>query len=301
MNAVVLHNPRAGRKDNGGAIAAAVDVLRHGGWNVGVESSTGPGNITHLAERAAQDGVDAVLVAGGDGTLNEAVQGLAGSDTALGYLPYGTVNIWAREIGLPLDPARAAHAILDGREERIDLGSANGRAFLLMAGVGLDGEVVRRAQAVEHHKQRFGVLPYVAVGLSTVPLYRGADLELRYDGVIRRVQALMLVVGNSRLYAGRFQLTPQAVMNDGWLDVCIVKGKGPLALVRQSLPLLLSRSITRSDVEMLRVRELSVHSDEPLAFQVDGELAGVTPVRISVQPRALRVIVPQDLNSGLIA
>jgi YegS/Rv2252/BmrU family lipid kinase len=245
--------------------------------------------------------VDAVLVAGGDGTLNEAIQGLVGTDTALGYLPYGTVNIWAREIGLPLDPAGAARAILHGRDERIDVGYANDRAFLLMAGVGLDGEVVRRARSVEHHKQRFGVLPYVAVGISTLPLYRGGDVELRYDGVIRRVQALMLVVGNSRLYAGRFRLTPQAVMNDGWLDLCIVKGKGPLAVVRQSLPLLLSGRVIRGDVEMLRVRDLGIVSATPLPYQVDGELAGTTPVRFTIRPRALRVIVPREFASSLIA
>lgn len=301
MRAMVVCNPRAGRRGNEESITAAVTVLRRAGWNIDLELSDGPGDITELATRAAGDGMDAVLVAGGDGTLNEAIQGLAGTDTALGYLPYGTVNVWAREIGLPMDPAAAAHAIIKGRDEQIDLGYANGRAFLLMAGVGLDGEVVRRAQAVEHHKQRFGVLPYVAVGLSTVPLYRGADLELRYDSVIRRVQALMLVVGNSRLYAGRFQLTPQAVMNDGWLDLCIVKGKGPLAVVRQSLPLLLSRTITRSDVEILRVRELSVVSNSPLPYQVDGELAGATPVRFTIEPRALRVIVPGEFASGLIA
>lgn len=301
MRALVVCNPRAGRKGNEGSIAEAVDVLTRAGWRIEVESSGGPGNITDLATRAAEDAMDAVLVAGGDGTLNEAVQGLAGTDTALGYLPYGTVNVWARELGLPLDPVGAARAIVGGRDEQIDLGNADGRAFLLMAGVGLDGEVVRRAQAVEHHKARFGLLPYVAVGLSTVPLYRGADLELRYDGVIRRVQALMLVVGNSRLYAGRFQLTPQAVMNDGWLDLCIVKGKGPLAVVRQSLPLLLSRTITRSDVETVRVRDLSVVGDHPLPYQLDGELAGSTPVRFTVQPRALRIIVPREFASSLIA
>lgn len=301
MRAMVVCNPRAGRRGNEDSITAALNVLRRAGWDINLELSGRPGDITELATRAAEEGMDAVLVAGGDGTLNEAVQGLAGTDTALGYLPYGTVNVWAREIGLPMDPAGAAHAILKGRDEQIDLGYANGRAFLLMAGVGLDGEVVRRAQSVEHHKQRFGVLPYVAVGLSTVPLYRGADLELRYDSVIRRVQALMLVVGNSRLYAGHFQLTPQAVMNDGWLDLCIVKGKGPLAVVRQSLPLLLSRTMSRGDVEFLRVRELSVVSDTPLPYQVDGELAGATPVRFTIQPRALRVIVPGEFASGLIA
>jgi YegS/Rv2252/BmrU family lipid kinase len=301
MRAIVLCNPRAGRRGNEESIADAVNVLERAGWSIDLELSDGPGNITQLAAGAAAEGMDAVLVAGGDGTLNEAVQGLAGTNTALGYLPYGTVNVWAREIGLPMDPARAARAMVRGRDEQIDLGYANGRAFLLMAGVGLDGEVVRRAQSVEHHKQRFGVLPYIAVSLSTVPLYRGADLELRYDGVIRRVQALMLVIGNSRLYAGRFQLTPHAVMNDGWLDVCIVKGRGPLAVVRQSLPLLLSRTMTRGDVEMFRVREMSVVGDSPLPYQVDGELAGATPVRFTIEPRVLRVIVPEEFASGLIA
>jgi YegS/Rv2252/BmrU family lipid kinase len=301
MRALIICNPRAGRRGQEGSIDAAALVLERAGWTIDLVSSDGPGHVSDLAAGAAGEGMDAVLVAGGDGSLNEAVQGLAGTETALGYLPYGTVNIWAREIGLPLDPASAAHALLQGREERVDLGYANQRAFLLMAGVGLDGEVVRRARSVERHKQRFGIIPYVAVGLSTVPLYRGADIELRYDGLIRRVQALMLVVGNSRLYAGHFQLTPQAVINDGWLDLCIVKGKGPLAVVRQSLPLLLSRTITRSDVELLRVRDLTVTSDEPLPYQVDGELAGSTPVHITVRPRALRVIVPRELASGLIA
>jgi diacylglycerol kinase family enzyme len=141
----------------------------------------------------------------------------------------------------------------------------------------------------------------VAVGLSTVPLYRARDVELRYDGVIRRIQALMIVVGNTRLYAGRFQLTPHAVANDGWLDLCIVKGKGPLSTVRQSFPVLISGSISRSDVELIRVRNLIVQTDAPLPIQVDGELAGTTPVHFGIEPRALRVIIPQGFRSSLIA
>jgi YegS/Rv2252/BmrU family lipid kinase len=242
-----------------------------------------------------------VLVAGGDGTINETIQALAHSETALGYLPYGTVNIWARELHIPLQIEGAARAIVQGRTERVDLGLANDRYFLLMAGVGFDGEIMRRAQSLERYKHRFGVLPYVATGLSAAPLYRGADVELRYDGIIRRVQMLMIVLGNTRLYGGRFQLTPNAVANDGWLDLCIVKGRGPLALVRQSLPLLLSGSIRHSDVELLRVRDLSVQADEPLPVQVDGELAGATPVRFAVAPRSLRAIVPRDFASNLIA
>jgi YegS/Rv2252/BmrU family lipid kinase len=246
-------------------------------------------------------GLDAVLAAGGDGTINEIVQALAGTRTALGYLPHGTVNVWARELHIPLDIEKAARTIAEGRLERIDLGRANDRYFLLMASVGFDTEVLRRAQALERHKQRFGILPYVASGLSAVPLFRGVDVELRYDGLIRRVHALMLVLGNTRLYGGWFQLTPNAVANDGWLDLCIVKGRGTFALVRQSLPLLLSQTIRRSDVELVRVRELTIAADEPLQLQVDGELDGTTPVTCCVEPKALSVIVPRGFTSDLIA
>lgn len=301
MRAAIICNPRAGRRGANGELDGAVSVLEGAGWSVSLETSEGPGDASRLARAAADAGLDAVLVAGGDGTLNEAIQGLVGTDTALGYLPYGTVNIWARELSMPLQPAAAARSVADGRVERVDVGQANDRYFLLMAGIGFDAEVVRRAQGVEHHKQRFGVLPYVAVGLSAVPLYRARDLELRYDGIIRRVQALMLVVGNTRLYAGRFQLTPNAVANDGWLDVCIVKGKGPIAMMRQSFPVLVSGSVARSDVELLRVQHLVVAADEPLPMQVDGELAGSTPVRFGVVPRGLRVIIPSGFSSSLIA
>jgi YegS/Rv2252/BmrU family lipid kinase len=301
VKAAIICNPRAGRRGADGNLDGAIGVLERAGWSVSLHRSAFPGDASRLAREAAAARTDVVLVAGGDGTLNEAVQGLAGTQTALAYLPYGTVNIWARELNIPMDPAAAAQATVDGRVEEIDLGRANDRYFLLMAGVGFDAEVVRRAQGVEQYKQRFGVLPYVAVGLSAVPVYRARDIELRYDGIIRRVQALMLVVGNTRLYAGRFRLTPNAVANDGWLDLCIVKGKGPIAMMRQSFPVLLSGSIARSDVELLRVQHLTVSADQPQPIQVDGELAGTTPVTFSVAPRVLRVVTPRGFSSSLIA
>ncbi|PZS07960.1 MAG: diacylglycerol kinase, partial [Chloroflexi bacterium] len=288
MNALIICNPRAGRQEGTERVRQAIRVLESAGWSVTVEQSNGPGDATRLARFAVTGKLDAVLVAGGDGTLNEAVQGIAGSDTALGTLPYGTVNVWARELAMPLNPVEAAHAIVDGRIERIDLGLTNGRYFMLMTGIGLDGEIVRRAQALKHHKRRFGILPYVAAVLLTVPRYRGADLELRYDGLIRRVHAVMVIIGNTRLYGGRFYLTPSAVATDGRLDVCMVKGRGPLAFGRHALPLILAGRLAQGDVEVLRVRQLEVTADSPLAVQADGELIGTTPTTIEIQPRALR-------------
>jgi YegS/Rv2252/BmrU family lipid kinase len=301
MRVSIVCNPNAGKRAAGGSLRGVMEVLEQAGWSIDVNVTAGPGDATRIAREAVANGMDAVLAAGGDGTINEVIQSLVGTDTALGYLPFGTVNIWARELAMPLVPERAAEAISTGRIETVDLGRANERYFLLMAGLGFDGEVVRRAHQFERYKSRLGILPYVAAGVSTATLYRGADLELRYDGIIRRVQALMLVVGNTRLYGGRFHLTPRAVANDGLLDLCIVKGKGPLDLARQSLPLLLSGSVTYSDVETLRIRDVVIRADEAVPYQLDGELCGETPVQFRVVPRALRVIVPEAFASDLIA
>jgi YegS/Rv2252/BmrU family lipid kinase len=301
MRALIIRNPFAGRRDGEDGMAPALGILRSAGWNVSVERTEGPGDATRLASAAVQERYDAVVVAGGDGTINEVVQALANTDTALGYLPYGTVNVWAREVDIPRQAEAAAVAMSRGRIEQIDLGKAGDRYFLLMAGIGFDGRVMERAQSLERYKSRLGVLPYVAAGISTAPFYRGADVELRYDGLIRRVQALMLILSNTRLYGGYFQFAPGAVANDGWLDLVIVRGRGPLALARQSIPLFLTRSSRLSDVETLRVRELAVQSDAPLPVQVDGELLGATPMRFSVERRALRAIVPPGMASDVIA
>ncbi len=301
MKATLISNPSAGKMASRDHLTEVVHLLERHGWNIDVHRSRGRGDATRIAREAVGHGDDVVIAAGGDGTINESVQALAGSTTALGFLPYGTANVWAREIGLPLSPMDAALSLLSGRTETLDLGIANDRYFLLMAGIGFDGEVVRRAQRVERYKHRFGVLPYVAVTLATATFYRGVDVELRYDGVIRRVQALMLVLGNTRLYGGRFRFTPDAVATDGWLDLCIVKGRGPLALARQSIPLLINGSTAFGDVETLRVRELIVRGDGPAPIQLDGEPMGSIPAHFRVAPRALRVIVPSEFDSELIA
>jgi YegS/Rv2252/BmrU family lipid kinase len=301
MNATVVFNPNAGRGISNEAVHRVTAILEDAGWAVDTAMTCAPGDATRLARAAVEAGAGAVLAAGGDGTVNEVVQALAGTQTALGYLPFGTVNVWARELGIPLLAEDAARALLEGRIETVDLGRANERYFLLMAGLGFDAEVVRRAEALERYKARTGILPYVAASMSAAVLYRGFDVELRYEDVIQRVEALMLVVGNTRLYGGRYYFTPRAVANDGWLDVCIVKGKGPLRLARQSLPLLVSGSVAYSDVEAIRVRDLIIRSDTPIPYQLDGELTGATPLHIRVAPHALRVIVPSDASTELIA
>jgi diacylglycerol kinase (ATP) len=301
MNATLVCNPYAGRRSGQAELSKAIEILRSAAWKVDVESTSRPGDATRIARAAAESGQDAVVVAGGDGTINEAIQALGGTETALGYLPYGTVNVWARELGIPLRASLAAGALLDSKRTPIDLGVANSRRFLLMASLGFDGLVLRRAQRWERHKPRYGILPYVASGLTVAPLYRGVDFELRYDSLIRRVQALMIVIGNTRLYGGRFRLTPDAFANDGWLDVCIIKGHGALALARQSLPVLLSGSLRYSDVERMRVKQIAIRSDQEAPLQLDGELFGGTPAVFGVEPLSLHILAPNGVEHDVVA
>ncbi|MGH2409754.1 MAG: diacylglycerol/lipid kinase family protein [Chloroflexota bacterium] len=177
MKATLVYNPRAGRSLGSGGLGPAIEFLRREGWELSIQPSSGPGDATQIARAASAANDEVLLVAGGDGTLNEAVQGVAGSETALGYLPYGTMNVWARELHIPLNMSHAARAIARGHIERVDLGIANDRYFLLMAGIGFDSELIRRAKSLERHKPRFGILPYVLAGLATVPLYRGIMLS----------------------------------------------------------------------------------------------------------------------------
>ncbi len=148
--AMIIFNPAAGQAGSlQGDLEASCDLLNEYGWQVELRPTQAAGDGTRIAREAAQAGYDAVIAAGGDGTINEIVNGLAGSQTALGVLPVGTVNVWAREIGLPLQPRATTEALLRTHVRSIDLGRAGDRYFLLMAGVGFDAAVVNEVRGDE--------------------------------------------------------------------------------------------------------------------------------------------------------
>ena len=285
----LIANPRAGLFARSAEVRRAADVFVDRGWQIEVCETTGRGDAGRLAAEAATTGLTAVLVAGGDGTLNEAIQGLVGARTAVGALPLGTVNVWARELGLSLDPARAARQLAEGQVRRVDLGRANGRYFLLMAGLGLDAEAVVRAEGVP--KRRLGPLALALAGTAVVLRTRGAELVVRADGRSRRLRAAMVTVGNTRRWAGTFQIADRATAADGQLDAYFFAGRGLLGKLRHVVLVIIGRHHDDPEVAYVRARALRIAARPPLPLQVDGELHGTTPVAIDVVPRALRVLV----------
>ena len=300
--AIIIANPASG---SGGFLHhhhhlhETLTFLRGHGWRVDLWYTHAPGDGEQLARKAAGQKANLVIAAGGDGTINEIIQGLAGSETALGVLPNGTVNVWARELGIPLDAARARDILVNGQTHRIDLGYVNGRYFLLMVGIGLDGEVI---QAVERKPlKRLGVLGYALAALWLGPGYSGFPVVVQIDGLVVKTRALQVFVGNTQLYAGAFKFTWKAKCDDGLLDLCIVRKRNLLGRIVVLWDFLLGREQRRLWVRYDTFTTIKIDTPKPVAFQIDGEVAGHTPATFSVAPGTLKVVVPQKTPAGLFS
>lgn len=289
MRGTLIHNPVAGHQTVNASLAAR-DLLVARGWTLRAEETAAPGDASALARAAAQRGDEVVIVAGGDGTINEAIQGLAGSDTALGVLPVGTVNVWAREIGLPPQPLAAAAALAGGVVRHVDLGRAGERYFLLMSGVGFDGAVTARVDP--RLKRSLGRWAYVVAGVRLALRYGGVHATLEMDHGVVCCRLLLAVIGNTRRYAGQFTMTASAVADDGLLDVVIVPGRRLWRALPLLAPLLLRGRPSTSGALYYRTRQLRLTADEALPVQADGDYIGAAPLDFSIVPSALRVIVP---------
>jgi diacylglycerol kinase (ATP) len=295
--ALFIDNPVAGRHHPRYLTKQVAYRLRRYGWQVDVVGTAYAGHGISLAREAVSRRYDMVVACGGDGTINEVLQALAGTTTCLGVVPTGTANVWAGEAGLPRD-AEYLTALLDhGPRPAIDIGRADSRLFLLMAGIGLDAAVVRRVQL--GLKERFGRWAYVLSLLEQFSAYQGASVHLTLDGIVEEHILWMLVVGNTRRYAGYFRLTPQALIDDGRLDVCMVPGLSAAWSVPQWSAVLTGAPPLRKYLRYRRVREIAVQAARPLPIQVDGDPAGYTPVTITVLPGGVRMVMPDRRAAGL--
>lgn len=282
----------------------ALSFLRYHGWQVELKLTQAVGDAQRLAREAVEQHIDVVIAVGGDGTINEIIQALAGSETALGVLPGGTANVWAREVGIPLDVSGAREVLVHGQRRRIDLGRANERYFLLMAGIGLDGEVTH---AVEKKSlKRLGAFAYLLMGAWLGLSYPSFRTFLQVDGRVVKVNALQMIIGNTQLYGGAVKYTWQAKCDDGLLDICIVRKHDMWNRVLIFLDFILHREQRRQWVYYTTCKSVKLRTRRPIAMQIDGDPVGYTrkgypPVTFTIAPHALKVIVPQKIPEGLFS
>jgi YegS/Rv2252/BmrU family lipid kinase len=244
---------------------------------------------TREARLSAERTDDLLFVVGGDGSVRAAARGLAGTDTALAAVPAGTVNIWAKEAGIPSGLRSALDSHLSGQSVHMDLGRAGEDCFLLMAGVGWDAEIAGRVS--QRLKKRAGDVAYMAQAAWMAPRLRSRQARWSAGDETWDEPLAWMVLGNTRLYGGRVRLTAEAVIDDGLLDGIALCPRGVADTARLARKIALGK---RDDERMLRFRAGELRFESAgFPVQLDGDPVGHTPMTFSVDERALLVSVPK--------
>jgi YegS/Rv2252/BmrU family lipid kinase len=272
------------------------------GGQSALKATAAPGDARRLAAEAVGDGYDLIVAAGGDGTVNEVLNGLCDAPDGfararLGVLPLGTVNVFARELKIPVRLERAWEVLRRGNETKIDLPraefSANGKSerryFIQLAGAGFDARAIELVDW--QHKKKVGPLAYVIAGLKALRETK-PKITAREDArpTARNFTGELVLIGNGKFYGGPFEIFPRADSGDGLLDVCVLPGVNWPALLRCAPDLLARRKLPEKLVRRFRAAAFELSGATTASFELDGELAGNLPVKFSVEREKLRVV-----------
>ena len=283
---IVILNPTAGSPEHVRSWQERAESLA-GDCPVRVTSHSGEAET--LARRAVEEGFARIVAAGGDGTVSQVANGLAGSNAILGVLPMGSVNVFAMELGLPLHNLQRCWDIIEDTNLRlVDMPSANEKYFVQLAGVGLDAQVVKETSLA--FKRSFGPLSYL---ISAAHIAARQPPKLFIESEHTSVEeGSFVLVGNGRLYGGPFPFFKQAVIDDGLFDVVIFKRLGYLEIIKYLQDVVFSSDIKVPEIEYFQTRQLRITSEQDVPLELDGELAGNCPVDFRIRKRALRVLAP---------
>lgn len=285
--ALLVVNPRARR--GSGSIAAARTVLENAGLSV---TEMKPGRHETIAEIISRQApyYDSVILGGGDGTLNAAIKGVMDTGMPLGILPLGTANDFARTVGIPADPVKAAGIVAAGRTRRIDLGEVNGHLFLNVASVGFSAELA--GELTEHAKKRWGVLGYAIVAARILMRSRLFKAFVEHDGKVETVRTMQISVGNGRHYGGGMTVAETATADDGQLDFYSLEVDHWWRLLALLPSLRRGTQGQWDDVRAFRTTEIRIDTSRPRPVNTDGELTTWTPAHFRIRPGAITIFAP---------
>lgn len=287
--AVLLVNPTAGRAGRRGTVGAVRARLAAAGWAVEVAQGRDAAGAADLARAAVAAGCDHLVVMGGDGIVHLALQAVAGSATALGVIPTGTGNDLARELAIPRgDPVAAAAVVAAGHTRVIDLARVGPVRYATVLAAGFDSVVNERANAM---RWPAGQLRYTLATLAELRVFEPLPYSLELDGDRWSGEAMLVAVGNGSSYGGGLRMCEGAVIDDGLLDVVVIKPLGTLELARVYPRLFTGTHVSHPACERHRVREVSIAAPGIVAY-ADGERLGPLPLTVHVEPGAIAVSAP---------
>jgi YegS/Rv2252/BmrU family lipid kinase len=270
-------------------LSQAIRQLQALGVELLAESMPSPQHLPDLIRRYRRQ-VDAVIIGGGDGTLNAAVEGLVDAQVPLGILPLGTANDLARTLGIPPSLSVACEIIATGIVRRIDLGWVNGKYFFNVASLGLSVEITQKL--TKTRKRRWGVLAYAITALQAIWQARPINAEIRLNNRSIRVKTIQIAVGNGRHYGGGMTVVHDATIDDDRLDLYSLEIRHWWQLLALLPAMRHGRHATLPGVRALHGQDIQVYTRKPLPINTDGEITTYTPARFCVIPKALPVLVP---------
>jgi diacylglycerol kinase (ATP) len=289
QRALLLVNRNSRRGDE--SISQAVSQLQALGFDLTEESTE---NTQDLAEimRQYRDRIDLIIIGGGDGTLNAAVEGLIDTKLPLGILPMGTANDLARTLGISTDLSQACQIIADGYIRHIDLGWVNGKHFFNVASMGLSVEITQ--QLDKKAKRRWGVLAYGATALKVFWHARPFEAEIRIKGASFHTRSVQIAVGNGRYYGGGMVVADDATIDDKRLDVYSLQIEHWWQMLLLMPAMRQGQHAQWPGVRALEGQEIEIITNRPLAINTDGEITSQTPAKFRLLAGVLPVFVPSS-------
>lgn len=289
MKILFIINPKSGKgRDPQDTVNCIKLNFPQAAWAL----TTGPHHATELAAKAVSQQYEAVVAVGGDGTINETAQALVNTPTALGVIPGGSGNGFARELRMPLRLQEAVFCLQKAKTVRCDVGQANGELFLNLAGVGIEAQIAYDFMQYGKTGKR-GMWPYFKLGAKDAFTYQPQEMQLEYDGRQETLRPLSVTFANGTQYGSNFKIAPQASLTDGWLEKVVIKNVHKLKLLAAAPTFFTDDSTHLGVTDTTRVKHVLLRQPGEIIYHLDGEPKKTQDqLEIKILPAALNVLIP---------
>jgi diacylglycerol kinase (ATP) len=292
MRHIFIINPEAGK---GRTLACMPEIQRlfaQSGEEYMIEITKGPGHATELARKYSAEGECRIYSIGGDGTLNEVLNGMVGSDCSLGIIPGGSGNDFIRSIYDYQKVENIIERTLQGTDRYVDLGKVNGRYFINIASVGIDAEVVYNAREIKKTPFISGHMAYILGIFTTVFKYKSRNMQIQVDDKLMNKSTLLIAVANGIYYGGGMMVAPEAQLEDGFFDICHISEVSRAKILRLFPTLTRGEHGEIEQVSFLRGKKVALNCEWEFSLNIDGEILRTKKAEFEIIPKGVKIIIP---------
>lgn len=293
----IIYNPTAGREAFKKELAMVLEKLEVAGYETSAHATTCEGDATEAAKYAVQEHYDLIVVAGGDGTINEVINGMADSDyrPKLGIVPAGTTNDFARALGIPRDIKKAINIITEDRSMALDIGKVNDRYFMNIAGGGKLTELTYEVPS--KLKTMIGQLAYYVKGIEMLPSLKPIRATIELDDEVIEEDIMLFLVVNTNSVGGFEKIAPSAELNDGLFEILILKKTNLAEFIRLATMALRGAHVDDKNIIYKKSKHIKVKTDEKMQLNIDGEFGGMLPGEFWNYKQHIEFFVPKDFKA----